>query len=54
MEAWQDTWTVVFWLASALFYGTVTVVALRGMGDVATMVRRMITARRQQSAPPGE
>ena len=49
MSTWQGIWTFVFYAASALFYGTVTVVALKGFGDVAAMIRGMIAAR--HSAP---
>ena len=44
---WIEIWSYVFLLASALFYGTVAVVALRGFGDVANMIRAMIARGRE-------
>jgi len=41
--AWQSFWQIVFVFASALFYGTVIVIAVRGSGDIAGMIRKMIT-----------
>ena len=46
-ETWIDIWRVVFLLACAMFYVTVAVVALRGFGDVADMIRAMIARGRE-------
>lgn len=49
MEAttWISIWKVVFLLACAMFYVTVAVVAMRGFGDVAAMIRAMIARARE-------
>ncbi|MEE2658753.1 MAG: hypothetical protein VX733_09640 [Candidatus Latescibacterota bacterium] len=42
---WLSFWKFVFIVASLLFYGTVTVVALKGAGDLVQMIRDMIGHR---------
>ena len=42
---WKDVWQFVFIVASLLFYGTVTVVAVKGFGDVMGMVKRILSQR---------
>ncbi len=49
--AWKEIWTWVFCIASAMFYGTVIVVAYKGIGDVVAMIREMFAARRGDSGP---
>ena len=44
---WIEIWSYVFLLACAFFFGTVAVVALRGFGDVADMIRAMIARARE-------
>ena len=44
---WIEIWSYVFLLACAFFFGTVAVVALRGFGDVADMIRAMMSRRRE-------
>ena len=44
---WIEIWSYVFLLACAFFFGTVAVVALRGFGDVADMIRAMMARRRE-------
>ncbi len=49
VSTWKDIWHVMFYVASLMFYGTVTVVAFKGLGDVTSMVGRMIEERRQST-----
>ena len=44
---WIEIWSYVFLLSCAFFFGTVAVVALRGFGDMADMIRAMIARRRE-------
>lgn len=48
IEAWKNLWTFTFFAASFLFYLTVVVVAVRGMGDVKRMIAAMIAERTVQ------
>ena len=45
IETWKTIWQFVFFAASILFYGTVAVVAFKGFGDVAAMIRRLLSDR---------
>ncbi len=45
-SAWKETWHIVFVIASLMFYGTVAVVAFKGVGDVMEMIGKMIEGRR--------
>ena len=49
-SSWQTIWFYLFFIASLMFYGTVTIVAFKGIGDVTAMIGKMIKGRRQ---PPG-
>ena len=42
---WKDIWLFVFIVASLLFYGTVAIVAVKGFGDVVSMVKRLLSQR---------
>ena len=42
---WKDIWQFVFIGASLLFYSTVAVVAVKGFGDVVSMVKRLLSQR---------
>ena len=42
---WKDIWQFVFIVASLLFYGTVATVAVKGFGDVVSMVTRLLSQR---------
>ncbi len=42
---WKDVWQFVFIVASLLFYSTVAVVAVKGFGDVVSMVKRLLSQR---------
>ena len=48
-SSWQTIWFYLFFIASLMFYGTVTIVAFKGIGDVTAMIGRMIKGRRQQT-----
>jgi hypothetical protein len=47
ISSWQNMWFYIFFIASLMFYGTVVVVAYKGIGDVRAMIGKMIEARRQ-------
>ncbi len=41
----NEIWLFVFIVASLLFYGTVATVAVKGFGDVVSMVKRLLSQR---------
>ncbi|MBT3342313.1 MAG: hypothetical protein HN712_10905 [Gemmatimonadetes bacterium] len=49
VSTWKEIWHVIFYVASLMFYGTVTVVAVKGAGDVVSMIGKMIEGRRRSS-----
>ena len=49
VSTWKEVWHVIFYVASLMFYGTVTVVAIKGLGDVTSMIGGMIKERRQST-----
>ncbi len=49
-QTWKDIWQIVFFAASALFYLTVLFVFCKGSGDVAGMIKQMLSGEK----PPGE
>lgn len=46
-ESWKAVWQALFYASSGLFYVTVLLVAVRGSGDVAAMVRRILQDRKR-------
>ena len=46
-QVWKEVWFYVFCLASGLFYLTVLVTTLKGLGDVKKMIRAMIAGGRE-------
>ena len=49
IETWKDIWYMVFFTASTIFYIVVVVIAIKGMGDVKDVVKKMIEGRRLNS-----
>ena len=45
VSAWKSVWSLVFTVSSIMFYITVAVVAYKGAGDVAQMIREMLAKR---------
>lgn len=48
-STWKSIWGFVFTVSSIMFYVTVAIVAWKGSGDVAHMVREMINNRKQST-----
>jgi|TARA_B100000809_G_scaffold220152_1_gene227748 hypothetical protein len=45
ISAWKSVWSLVFTVSSIMFYLTVAIVAYKGAGDVAQMIREMMAKR---------
>ncbi|HJP30483.1 MAG TPA: hypothetical protein QGF95_08005 [Candidatus Latescibacteria bacterium] len=45
VAGWKSVWSLVFTISSIMFYLTVTIVAYKGVGDVAKMIREMMSGR---------
>ena len=47
MQSWQGLWEVVFYGASGLFYIVVTVVAVKGLGDLKEMLVKILSGKNE-------
>ncbi len=47
MQTWKDIWFYVFYLASALFYTIVAIVAAKGFGDVKEMIQGLTAGKKE-------